>query len=145
MKLLSLLILSCLSLLFYNDVARPFDQYGNICLPDEHARLDNFVKALQQQTEALGYIIVHAGKNSCINEAKHRAERAKKWLIKRGVKANRILVKDAGYLDEVQTTLWIFPKDLPAPEGEEGLDKRKVSIHKCVDKVFARVYCVDRE
>src|SRR5687767_11802488 len=68
------------------DSFSPFDSYGNICLEDEKARLDNLAIYLQKEPDRLGYIIVYAGHTSCAGEVQARAGRAKKWVVEsRGI------------------------------------------------------------
>src|ERR1043165_3773873 len=54
---------------------QPFDSYGDLSWEDEKAHLDNFAIALQNDPGATGYIIVYAGRRSCVGEAKDRALR----------------------------------------------------------------------
>ena len=127
-----------------------FDNYQNICWDDEKARLDNFAINWQKSPKATGYITVFAGRASCIDEAKYRAKRAKDWVLKVGanvdrVTADRVVIRDGGYREKVETILSIIPSDMTAPKFEAALHKDKVSIHKCVDKVFARVLCLDQK
>jgi hypothetical protein len=97
---------------------QPFDVYDNICWENEKSRLDNFAIQLQNQPNVKGYIVVYAGKESCAAEAQTRALRAKKWLVeRRGISAARVLWKNGGYRENVETKLWIWPEgagDFPA-------------------------------
>ncbi|HLO00866.1 MAG TPA: hypothetical protein VK208_20580 [Pyrinomonadaceae bacterium] len=88
----------------------PFDTYGDLCFEDEKARLDNFAIALQQNPDWIGYVVVYAGNKSCPGEAWYRANRTKNWVVKRGVEANRIILRDAGYLEDVTTMLQPWPR-----------------------------------
>ena len=56
-------------------------------------------------------------------------------------RADRIFVVDGGYKAEVVTDLEIEPNGERTRHLLPDLDKKQVSIHKCVDKVFARVLC----
>jgi hypothetical protein len=123
----------------------PFDSYGNICVEVERARLDNFAVQLQNQKSYVGYIIVYAGQSSCVDEAKYRGKRAKDCVVKRGVPSERVVVIDGGYREEVQTVLTLTDKERPVPLPSSELEKSQVSIHKCVDKVFARVLCPNQK
>src|ERR1700741_1269446 len=58
-----------------------FDSYGDLSWEDEKAHLDNFAIALQNDPDSIGYIIVYAGRRSCVGEGKDRALRAKKYLV----------------------------------------------------------------
>ena len=123
----------------------PFDSYGNICWEDEQARLDNFAIALQNQPTSTGHIMVYAGRISCPDEAKYRGNRAKNWLLKRGVSPHQIVVRNGGYQKEVHTMLVIYPKGAADYDYPLSLPKNEVSIRKrCFDKMFAKVLCLER-
>ena len=124
----------------------PFDDYGNICWEDEKARLDNFAIQLQNQPTASGEIMVYAGRISCNDEAKYRGNRARDYLMKkRGVPSHQIIVKDGGFQQEVRTMLIVVPKGAGSYDYSPSLPKEKVSVRRrCVDKVFARVLCLNR-
>lgn len=121
----------------------PFDTYGNLCFEDEKARLDNFAIALQQNPDFIGLIFVNAGNQSCAGEARYRADRARKWIGKRGIKPGRIIVKDVGFEEEVATTLLLWPKDKPPYEGLPGrLARSEVKIFRhCRGRIFRPVKC----
>lgn len=88
-------------------ILEPFDRYGDISWENEKARLDNFAIALNEEPNLIGYIIVYAGKQSCAGDAQRRGLRAKKYLVEyRGVDWNRVIWKDAGYLEEPYVMLW---------------------------------------
>jgi hypothetical protein len=142
MKLISAVLLS---LTIFTAPTTPFDEYGNICIEDERARLDNFAIQLQNDETKICYIIVYAGRSSCVDEAKYRGNRAKAWVVKRGVPSNRVTVKDGGFMSEIQTKLLLLSTEMALPDPPQTLEKKNVSIHKCVDKVFARVLCPNRK
>lgn len=124
---------------------QPFDSYGNLCWEDEQIRLDNFAIQMQQSPDLVGDIVVYAGRHSCPGEAKYRAERAKKWVLKRGVKSERIQTRDGGYREDVHIVLVLAPKDTEPLSLNPTLTKEEVSVKKrCVDKVFAKVLCLNR-
>ena len=123
----------------------PFDSYGNLCWEDEQARLDNFAIALQNQPTATGHIMVYAGQFSCPDEAKYRGNRARSWLLKRGVSPGQIVVRNGGFQKEVRTMLVVYPKGASEYDYPTSLAKDEVSIRKrCVDKVFEKVLCLRR-
>ena len=125
----------------------PFDSYGNICWENEEARLDNFAIALQNQPTATGEIMVYAGQISCSDEAKYRGNRARDYLMKkRGVPSHQIILKDGGFQKDVNTILIIVPKGASPWDYPSSLPRKKVSIRqRCVDKVFAKVLCLDNQ
>src|ERR1700752_4074315 len=86
----------------------PFDTYGGISWELEKLHLDNFAIQLQHESDSIGYIIVYAGRRACVEEAKDRALRAKKYVVEtRGIQASRIKWIDGGYRGEVTR---VFPK-----------------------------------
>ena len=75
-------------------------------------------------------------------EAKFRAERAKGWVVKRGVKAERIIWKDGGYREKVETTLWPVEKgNAEIPPKPTLLSKDVVVFRRCVGKTYEHVVC----
>ena len=121
----------------------PFDSYRDLCFEEEKARLDNFAIALQQNPAWIGLVMVYAGRRSCAGEARYRAQRAKKWIMKRGIEPDRIVVKDAGYEEEVTTTLLMWPKDKPLyPELPGRLADSEVKIFRhCRNNIFRPRKC----
>jgi hypothetical protein len=121
----------------------PFDTYGDLCFEDEKARLDNFAIALQQNPDWIGYVVVYAGSQSCVGEAWYRANRAKKWVVKRGVAANRLILRDAGYLEDVRTMLQPWPKDKPPYDVLPGrLARSEVKIVRhCRNRILRPRKC----
>ncbi len=120
---------------------RRFDEYGDLCWEDEKPRLDNFAIELQQEPEMVGQITVYAGRVSCEGEAKFRAERAKKWVVKRGIQADRVIVRDGGYLETATTTLDITPRDAEAARYK-GLHPGGVTVFEnCEGKIYLPAEC----
>ena len=94
----------------------PFDTYGGISWELEKLHLDNFAIQLQHDSDSIGYIIVYAGRRACVDEARDRALRAKKYVVEtRGIQASRIKWIDGGYREELTTILQ------PAPRGAAEL------------------------
>lgn len=124
-------------------VDAPFDEYGNVCWLDETARLDNFAIQLQQNPDWIGYITVYAGRRSCTGEAQARALRAKKWVVgTRGVKPNRIVLRDGGYREDVTTVLQPMLRGKPAFPVVPTLESSKVEIlRKCKGKIYDPKKC----
>jgi hypothetical protein len=124
----------------------PFDTYGDICFEDEKAHLDNFAIALQQNPTWVGYIVVYAGNESCGGEALYRANRAKRWVVERGISADRIKISDGGYQLNVVTLLQPWPKDKRQYEVSPGrlkIDEVKVFKH-CTNKIYHPRKCPER-
>jgi hypothetical protein len=91
-----------------------FDSYGDISWEKEKAHLDNFAIALQQDPSLIGYIIVYAGKRTCVGEAKGRARRAKEYLVKsRRIPEHRIKWVDGGHSEKFRVILQPVPAHAP--------------------------------
>lgn len=110
---------------------RKFDEYGDIAFNDEKARLENFAIQLRNEPEALGYILMYAGKRAHANEAKTRLERAKNHVVNElGINAERIVTIDGGYREDLTVELWVLPADAPpiTPDSASTIDPSEVEI-----------------
>ncbi len=101
----------------YVDSVRKFDEYGNIPFRDEKARLDNLAfYMLRDEPNFIAYIVAYGGRRSCRNEAQLRANRAKNYLVsRRGISAERVIIIDGGYREELTVELFVFPREADAP------------------------------
>ena len=108
-----------------------FDSYGDISWEDEKAHLDNFAIALQNDPDSVGYIIVYAGRRSCVGEAKDRALRAKKYLVQtRAIEASRIKLIDGGHREALTVILQPAPRGAPKVTASPTLKRSEVQIIK---------------
>src|ERR1044072_1333781 len=97
-------------------ISRKFDEYAELSLEDEKARLDNFAILLQNEPDSVGYVIVYAGHGARINEAKEVGERAKRYLIKtRKINRKRVITIDGGHREQLTTELYLQRRGLPPP------------------------------
>ena len=93
-----------------------FDEYGDLRLADEKARLDNFAIQLANDENAVGHIIVYAGRKATAAEAQVRANRARDYLISvRKVAPERLKAVDGGYREDLTVQLYILPPDAESP------------------------------
>ncbi len=87
-----------------------FDEYGDIRFEDEKARLDNFAIQLMNQPDFRGQITVFAGRETYEHEATDRLVRAMNYLVKvRGVPQQKLILINAGYLEDISTHLNLLP------------------------------------
>jgi hypothetical protein len=106
-----------------------FDSYGDLAWRDEKARLDNFAIALRQDPDLLGYILIYDGRRACVNEARNRGLRAKKYLGEtRGIQASRIKLIDGGYREELTVILQPSPFGAPKLGASPTLKRSEVKI-----------------
>src|SRR5215208_613103 len=109
----------------------PFDSYGAISWENERARLDNFAIALKHDPDSIGYIIVYAGHRACVDEAKDRALRAKKYVVEtHGIQTSRIKWIDGGYREDLTTILQPALDRAPELTASPTLNPSKVKIIK---------------
>jgi hypothetical protein len=116
----------------------PFDRYGDIPWKYEKARLDNFYISLKEAPNLIGYIVVYAGRRSCAAYAQRRGLRAKKYLVERfGLDWNRVIWKDAGYLEQPYVMLWSqvrgeepYPFHQPEPLRDMKIKKCRAKARK---------------
>ena len=135
--LLPLNLLLALGLLAGNLVAAPFvadsfpkfDEYGDITIGSEKARLDNFAIELQFKPNTVGYIIVYGGRRSRVGIARTRAVRARNFLVEyRGVPSERLVWIDGGYREELTTELYILPRGASAPTASPTVAPSEVKF-----------------
>jgi hypothetical protein len=82
----------------------------------EEKRLNNFAYQLTTTNKSyLGYILVYAGRGASLKEAHERGERAKAYLVSRGVEATRLFLLDAGRREALTLELFLTMKDTIPP------------------------------
>ena len=117
------------SVMVHPPLNRKFDEYGDLPFSDEKARLDNFAIQLQSQTGARGFVIVYAGQQAMIGEAKIRATRVKDYLVKiRALKPETVVAIDGGYRKSFLVQLFIVDQDVEPPTPTPTLDASQVEI-----------------
>jgi hypothetical protein len=137
----ALIILSCVCVIasplgFVKAQFDPFDSYGAISWELEKVHLDNFAIALQHDPRLIGYITVYAGRRACVDEARHRALRAKKYLVRtRSIQESRVKWIDGGYREEPIVVLQPVPHGAPDLTATPTLKPSDVDIiKKCKPK-----------
>jgi hypothetical protein len=93
-----------------------FDEYGNIRIGDEKARLDNFSVRLESEPELVAYVVAYGGRRGRRGEARNRAERAADYLTSvRVTEPGRVRVVDGGLRESLAVELWLSTRGGPAP------------------------------
>jgi hypothetical protein len=98
--------------------ARQFDEFKGTGWEDAMARLDNFALSLRSNPSEVGIIFVYGGQNRRLGAARAWASCMRDYLQnRRGIEANRIMVIQGGYRNELTVELWQSPDrlDLPKP------------------------------
>src|SRR5437016_13896820 len=90
-----------------NDVARKFDEFGDVAYSDLIARLDNFAIQLQNEPGTKGFILVYRTRRGLPGLNNAIALRSKYYLVNsRGVARDRIVTVDGGEADCQIQELW---------------------------------------
>jgi hypothetical protein len=109
-------------------VPDPFDSLGGMGFEQEKLFLDNFFLALIKR-KAIAYIIAYGGKRVRPNEAKKRADRAKRYLVTvRHFPDDRIKVSDGGYHENSELDLYVVFAGACPPTPFPTVDPRDVEI-----------------
>lgn len=108
---------------------RSLDEYGDLTFGDEKARLDNLVAEMQNNPAAQGYIIAYGGRRGRASEARRRADRAKEYIVnQRGIEADRIVIIDGGFREEMTIVLYIVPAGAVPPTAAPTVDANEVEV-----------------
>jgi hypothetical protein len=117
----------------------PFDSYGNISWEDEKAHLDNFVIALQRDSNLVGYIIVYAGRQACLGEAGDRALRAKQYVVEtHGIDENRVIWVDGGHREKLTIVLQPIERNVPKLTPSPTIKPGEAIVRSCKRKSTKR-------
>src|SRR5258705_8066436 len=109
-----------------------FAEYGNIQARDERAVLDHLAKQLRMSSDEKVYVLVYAGQEACVEEARLRALRIKNYLVKKyAIATYRIVWKDGGFKADLSTELWLLPRTSRLPDASPQLDRANRNLGKC--------------
>jgi hypothetical protein len=121
------------------DHFRKFDEIPAVPWSDVMARLDNVAITFQRErSPILLYLIAYSGPRACIGDADRLNLRAKNYLVKRGVAAQRIVLMDGGYLEQPMIDVWMVPSHLSPPEAVPNIDGKLVRVKNCTKRSTAR-------
>jgi hypothetical protein len=118
-------------------VARKFDEFGELRGCDWGARFDNFAIQLQDDLSMEGYVIVYGPEGEWSGTGKNLLERIKDYFINtRGMEQERIKPIYGGRykeMDQVWTELWLVPHGADAPDPQLYRTKIKTITGKFVE------------
>jgi hypothetical protein len=111
-------------------VPDPFFSLGDISFEQEKFILDNFYVALLKKN-AIAYIVGYGGKRARPDEAKKRADRAKRYLVTaRHFPDAKIKVMDGGYREQRDLMVYVVSEGVCPPALFPTVDPRDVEIIK---------------
>ena len=97
-----------------------FDEYSNLSVSDEKARLENFAKRLLKEPKMNGYILVYPEQGMPSGETQARTKRAKDYLVKTwGLDAARIMTIDRGHREKFKIELYVLPNSISPHFGSD--------------------------
>ena len=92
-----------------------FDEYGAIAKTEEEERLDNYASQLAADAASDGYILVYDGRLPSSNQARERGERAKAYLVRKGIEAKRLFLVEGGRREELTVELFVTIRGTTPP------------------------------
>ena len=105
-------------------------EHGNVKWSDERAVLDRLADGVRKSQNQVIYFLIYPGKNSCNDEARLRAMRAKKYLVQHHkISGADIVWKSGGFRQELSVEIWLLPKDKPLPEPSTFLTIDPAQVH----------------
>ncbi len=108
-----------------------FAEYGSLSSGDERALLDHLASQFRKASDHMIYVLVYAGQASCLDEAKARAVRIKKYLVKKqAIQAARIIRKDGGFQPHLSVQIWLLPRGSKLPKPVPTLELVQVHSRK---------------
>lgn len=93
----------------------PIDQYGFMSFKEEAPRLNEVVTALKQWPGGRVFIVVYPSQTTPLKEARMRAQRAKRYMMKKGISAGRVITMIGGRRKEPVVNLYLAPLLSAAP------------------------------
>ena len=90
-----------------------FDEFGRIPCAEEKARVDNYGRALREQSTGLAAVLIYAGRNDARKgEVISRLFGIRDRLASASsINPNRIVILDGGFRDKLEVQLWILPAE----------------------------------
>ncbi len=117
-----------INLVSQNDIARKFDDYGDLNTDDEAARLDAFAEELRQHPNLRGYIIGYNQPRKLRGSYLRRIYGDQHYLSwARGIEPSRVVVIDGGYRNEYRIELWLVPEGAPPPSPDPNISRPQIN------------------
>lgn len=110
--------------------SRKLDEFYGSNWESAMARLDNLALDMQDNPTEIGVIIVYGGQHGRRGEAQAWGACVKGYLVgRRGIEANRIVMINGGYREELTVELWETDKD-HIPNAEPHIKPKDVKFRR---------------
>lgn len=94
-----------------------FAEHGNLRWRDERALLDQLASTFVKSPNHVIYFLIYPGLQSCKDEAKLRALRAKKYLVQHhSIPPENISWRAGEFRVDLSVEIWLIPQGKPLPE-----------------------------
>jgi hypothetical protein len=114
-----------------SDDTRKFDEFSRSNWESAMAHLDNFALALQNNPNSIGVVIIYGGQHGRRGEARAWSRCIRRYLVQtRGTDANRIVLIDGGYREQLTVELWETPDKHHLPKLEPHVKPGDVKFKK---------------
>ncbi len=118
---------SCSTIICKGPPSVKSDSYGILPIKEEQARLDHFAVVLKNRPGTMGYILSYLARRVSARAARAVGERAKAYLVKdQGIDANRVVLVEGGFKDELTVDLWLVPTGATPPDPGATVDPSKI-------------------
>ena len=105
-------------------------EHGNVRWRDERGVLDHLADQFRRTNNQVIYFLIYPGQDSCKDEIRLRATRAKKYLVQRHrIPPNDIVWKRGGFRSDLSVQIWLLPKGKPLPQPDTSLTIDPSQIH----------------
>jgi hypothetical protein len=149
MKIIKYIILNAACMLVIGNVLfarqtiadpRKFDEFQGSGWEDAMARLDNFTLDLRNNPNAIGVLIIYGGQHGRRGETRAWTRCVRRYLVnRRGTEANRILIMDGGYREQLTVELWETPDKHYLPKPGPHVKPHEVKFKKGVVKSLCNI------
>jgi hypothetical protein len=105
-----------------------YAEWGDISFSNEKIHLDKIADQAKEWPLSITYLVIHAGRTACVDEAKARGIRAKNYLVSSGIEEERVVWIDAGWRKNLAVEVWIWPPQMGKPDASSDLDIKRSQV-----------------
>lgn len=120
-------------------LARKFDEFGDIQASDLIARLDNLAVNLQNDANTRAFLVVYRTRRDLPGLSSRYAQRMKSYMVHtRGISPERVITVDGGEASCLTQELWIVePGGTPEPRNDAYSNSYEPSAYKFDEHYYA--------